>query len=151
MASPSPSPSSPPTSDLTGLPTANVSAIRYNSGNTMLCKSAVSTYISAINSWTTFTPATCSYNKSLADPTDPSSTLAISSTGIATASLQGSPLPDVSTVTEYSRTGSTTTVTGSLSTNSQTSNAARDLHGFGASGAVGLGWILYFGFKIFHR
>ncbi|ESZ93665.1 hypothetical protein SBOR_5970 [Sclerotinia borealis F-4128] len=128
----------------------NVTAETYNFGNTMLCQSAVSTYISAIDSWTTFTPATCSHNNSPTASTNPSSALTITSTGFAT--LQETSLSDasVSTVTKFSSTGTTTTITGSLSTNSQTSSAPKEVLVPGLSGISGLGWILYFSYKLLH-
>ncbi|KAJ8066476.1 hypothetical protein OCU04_005536 [Sclerotinia nivalis] len=149
--------SSPPTSYSSHLPFENVTMESYNTGYTMLCTdSVVSTYISALNSWTTFTPATCSYNRSLTATTNPSPTLAITitSTEITTASPQETPLNDVSTVTEFSSTAITTTVTRSVSTSSQTSNAPKGTLEFGPSslsGVTGLGWILYFSYKLLHR
>ncbi|KAF7857008.1 hypothetical protein EAF04_009768 [Stromatinia cepivora] len=146
--------SSPPTSYSPHLPLDNVTTESYNAGYTMLCTdSVVSTYISALNSWATFTPATCSYNRSLTVTTNPTSTSAITSTGITTASPQETPLNDVSTVTEFSSTAITTTVTRSVSTSSQTSNAPKEVLEFGLSslsGVTGLGWILYFSYKLLH-
>lgn len=149
--------SSPPTLPSSHLPFDNVTTQSYNTGYTMLCTdSVVSTYISALNSWATFTPATCSYNRSLTSTTNPSSTLAITitSTEITTASPQETPFNDVSTVTEFSSTAITTTVTRSVSTSSRTSSAAKEMLQFGPSslsGFTGLGWILYFSYKLLHR
>ncbi|KAG4028673.1 hypothetical protein MFRU_020g01120 [Monilinia fructicola] len=144
--------SSSPTSSTTyspSLPTDNVNVTTesYYLGNTMLCQSAVSTYISAINSWRTFTPATCSYNNSLTSYHNLSSTLTIitPTAVVATTPLDGTPLiTDVSTVTEFSSTRITTTVTGSLSTSSQASHAPQGVLGYGISSVAGLFWILYF-------
>ncbi|TEY71229.1 hypothetical protein BOTCAL_0098g00180 [Botryotinia calthae] len=144
MASPS------PTSSSSNNSIGNATTESYRIGYTMLCDTAVSTYIPALSSWTTFTPATCSYNRSLpAASTTPS--LSITATEITTPSPQETPLSDVSTVTEFSSTMSTTTITGSLSTSSQTSNAPKETFGCGMSGFTSLAWILYFGYKSLHR
>lgn len=121
-------------------------------GNTIQCNFAMSTYNSKLNSWTTFTPATCSVNRSQTTSSSSTSTLPpITSTGIITSSLQETPSNDVSTVTEFSSTRITTTITGSLSTASQISNAPKETLGFELYGLAGLGWILYFSYKLIHR
>lgn len=147
MASPSPS----PTSSSFNNSIENVTSESYRIGYTMLCDTAVSTYIPALSSWTTFTPATCSYNRSLPAAASTTPSLSITATGITTPSPQETALGDVSTVTEFSSTMSTTTITGSLSTSSQTSNAPRETFGFGMSGLTSLAWIIYFGYKSLRR
>ncbi|TGO37014.1 hypothetical protein BHYA_0108g00100 [Botrytis hyacinthi] len=129
----------------------NVTTKSYRIGYTMLCDTAVSTYIPALSSWTTFTPATCSYNRSLTAAASTTSSLSVTATGITTPSPQETSFSDVSTVTEFSSTMSTTTITGSLSTSSQTSSAPQETFGFGMSGFTSLAWILYFSYKFLHR
>lgn len=141
-------------------PDATVTTVPYSSldsGNTNLCNSAVSTYISAVNSWTTWTPANCGkyeYNATIQPSNNtaaPTSSLAITASGIASASLQHTTLNSISTLTEFSSTAITTTITGSAVAETQASHASIQSREFGASGLASLAWILYFGYRLFHR
>lgn len=135
-------------------PEQTVSTNTYiESRNTVLCNSAVSTYISAMDSWTTWTPATCmTYNATVvpgsATPSSTSSPLAI--TNYDSASGSGSfkltTYNGISTYTEFSSTAITTTVTPSASAEIQTNDASKQILSFGVPGLACMAWIIYFSY-----
>ncbi|KAM3069197.1 hypothetical protein ACMFMG_010716 [Clarireedia jacksonii] len=157
-ASPSPYPASgvtlaPPDETVTTEPYSSLA-----SGNTRLCNSAVSTYISAAASWTTWMPATCGnyeYNATVqpsSSNASPASSLATTTSGITSASLQPTTtFNGISTLTEFSSTAITTTITGSAVAETQASRASSmQSLDFGVSGLASLAWILYFSYRLFH-
>jgi hypothetical protein len=130
------------------------------SGNTRLCNSAVSTYIPAADSWTTWMPATCGdyqYNATVRPSNSngsPASSSATTASGITSGPLPYTTFNGISTLTEFSSTAITTTITGSAVAETQASRASRqglELGVSGLAGLAGLAWILYFSYRLFHR
>ncbi|PQE18795.1 hypothetical protein CJF32_00006517 [Rutstroemia sp. NJR-2017a WRK4] len=143
-ASTSTSPSPYPASAVTLAPpdeTVNTEPYSsFASGNTRLCNSAVSTYIPAADSWTTWMPATCGdyqYNATVQPSNSnasPTSSLATTASGITSGLLPHTTFNGISTITEFSSTAITTTITGSAVAETQASHASRQVwqawHGF---------------------
>ncbi|PQE03250.1 hypothetical protein CJF30_00005749 [Rutstroemia sp. NJR-2017a BBW] len=128
----------------------------FASGNTRL----LSTYIPAADSWTTWMPATCGdyqYNATVQPSNSnasPTSSLATTASGITSGLLPHTTFNGISTITEFSSTAITTTITGSAVAETQASHASRqglELGVSGLAGLAGLAWILYFSYRLFHR